>query len=142
MKKDIIKYVEWDETRSLVLEPDAYRFDPKRPAKWLQRLCLWVLRKLHCHNYQETVAYTTHVITLDTVFDRVLQSQENLMKRNYQEPHLLFIGAEDFAELMGNKKMRQYFRFDVPYMYNRTFLNMEVHVVPWMKGVLGVPKRA
>ncbi len=100
-----------------------------------------MLKKLHCHHYEETVAYTTRLITLDTVFDRVLQSHEGLMRRNYREPHLLFIGSEDFAELMDDTKLRQYFRFDVPYMYNNTFMGMEVHVIPWMKGVLGVPKK-
>ena len=142
MKKDFVEFVEHHATHSLVLEEDTFRYTPGRPARWLQRVCIWVLRRLHCHNYREEVAYTHHVLKLDTVFERVLKAQDELLRRNYREPHILFIGAEDLAELMDNDRMRQYFRFDVPYMHLNTFLNMEVHVVPWMKGVLGVPKRA
>ncbi len=142
MKKDFVEFVEHHETSSMVLEPGAYRYNPKRPARWLQRLCFWVLQKLHCHNYQETVAYTHHVLSFDKVFLKVLRSRQELLERNYREPYLLFIGAEDLAELMDDKVMRSYFRMDIPYMRGRTFLNMEIHVVPWMKGVLAVPKKA
>ncbi len=142
MKKDFVEFVEHNETSSLVLRPDAFRFNDKRPARWLQWLCLWVLRKLHCHDYQEEVAYTRHVLSFDKVFQQVLRNRQELLERNYREPYLLFIGAKDLAELMDDNEMRSYFRFDVPYMRGRTFMNMEIHVVPWMKGVLGVPKRA
>ncbi len=140
MKKDFVEFVEHHATHSLVLEEDTFRYTPGRPARWLQRVCIWVLRRLHCHSYREEVAYSHHVISFDKVFDKVLKNKQELLKRNYREPYLLFIGAEDLAELMGGEEMRSYFRFDVPYMRGRTFLNMEIHVIPWMKGVLGVPK--
>ena len=142
MEKDFIEFVECNGTVSSVLVEDAFRYTPARPARWLQRLCIWVLRRLHCHSYQEMTTYTHHVISFDTVFEKVLHSRQNLLKRNYEEPYLLFIGAEDLAELLDAPKMRNYFRMDVPYMRGRTFLNMEIHVVPWMKGTLAVPKKA
>lgn len=142
MKKDFVEFVEHHATHSLVFRPDAFRFNDKRPARWLQSVCFWVLQKLHCHDYQEEVAYSHHVIPFDRVFDKVLKNKEELLKRNYREPYLLFIGAEDLAELMDSDAMRSYFQFDVPYMRGRTFLNMEIHVIPWMKGVLAVPKKA
>ncbi len=142
MKKDFVEFVECCETRSLVVEEDAFRYTPDRPARWLQRVCIWVLRKLHCHSYQETVAYNHHVLSFDKVFERVLRSKKELLQRNYREPYLLFIGSEDLAELMDSEELRSYFRFDVPYMRGQTFLNMEIHVIPWMKGVLGVPKKS
>ncbi len=142
MKKDFVEFVEHYATHSLVLEEDAFRYTPKRPARWLQKLCIWVLRRLHCHSYREEVAYTHHVISFDTVFEKVLHSQQDLLKRNYREPYILFIGSEDLATLLDTEEMRSYFRMDVPYMRGRTFLNMEIHVVPWMKGVLAVPKKS
>ena len=142
-----IEFVECRETTSFVLEPDAYRFNPNRPVKWLQRLCCWTLRKLHCHNYQREVAFTSHVIHPEKVFDRVLKNHEELLRRNYQEPYMLYIGAKDFAELMEDKEIRNYVQFDVPYLAGSTrrsshIMGMKIHIIPWMEGLVGVPKRA
>ncbi len=150
MRNKPIEFVECRETTSQVLEPDAYRYNSDRPARWLQRLCLWVLRKLHCHNYQEEVAYTRHVIRPEKVFDRVLKNHQELLERNVREPHVLYIGAGTFAELMDEDEMKEIgnpYRFNVTYMhgFNRRgpcLMGMEVHIIPWMEGVLGVPKRA
>ena len=144
-----IEFVECRETTSFVLEPDAYRYNPDRPARWLQRFCLWVLRKLHCHNYQEEVAYTRHVIHPERVFDRILRTHRELLDRNYQEPYILYIGAGTFRELMDDdqEEIRELFRFAVSYEHSDRFghyrvMGMKVRVIPWMEGLVGVPEKA
>lgn len=149
MRNKPIEFVECKSTTSYVLRPDAYRFNPDRPAQWLQRFCFWTLRKLYCHDYQEEVAYTRHIIHPERVFDRILRTHKELLERNYQEPYILYIGAGTFKELMDDDQdeMREIFRFAVSYNYSdnrghHQIMGMEIRIIPWMEGLVGVPKKA
>lgn len=125
---------------------DAFEFREDRPAHWLQRLCLWTLRKLGCHASLETVKIERHVIGRkgERFTDAILRQADNLLDFNRQ-PARLLIGAEDYAKLMGEPTFETGFNFHTEYNIGNgrgrrpTVCGLTVEVIPWMRGMLVMP---
>jgi hypothetical protein len=136
-----VRFVELRERRELVPVKDHFEF---KPSGRLQRLQRWAWRFLHWRGalrqaFDETVSYTQHVINTDDVMRRLMEQRRGLFDYG-QEPRELLIGAEDFAELMSQPQIHNYMDFGAEYVSGRRIMGLKVRVIPWMRGMLVMPK--
>jgi hypothetical protein len=139
MREQVIDFVISEERWSTMTIKDAYEFRQDRPARWLQRLCLWVLRKLGAFYQRDMVTVQRHVLKPKTFMDRLFKQREEIASLLNREPKVMLIGADDYFELMNEPAIHQEFSFTAQYGKRREILGMEVRVIPWMRGVLVMP---
>ena len=122
---------------------DAYTFRKDRPWHWLQKLCLFTLRKLKAFHFGKTLSVERHEIDPKNFMERLWKQKTELHSYFDMRPTVLLIGAEDYAEMMQDKLVNQSMSFQAEYRFssrNREghtksmVLNMTVHVIPWMRG--------
>lgn len=136
---DVIQFIVSDELRSVTTFKDAYEFRRDRPAKWLQKLCLWVLRKLKCYHLKDTVTIQRHRLDARTFMERLFKQKSELSKLFNREPKRMLIGSEDYFEMMNEPTIYQGFTFNAEYGKGRHIYGLEVQVIPWMRGLLVMP---
>ncbi|OGT59756.1 MAG: hypothetical protein A3E01_04645 [Gammaproteobacteria bacterium RIFCSPHIGHO2_12_FULL_63_22] len=119
-----------------VMIPDVFTFNPKARLHWLQRACLWTLRKLGCHHWGEEEKIARVLIDPRRVMEALFRQHSEVADALNEEPSRLFIGAEDFKELMMDKDALPYMTFRTEYNYGRRILGLNITVVPWMRGLL------
>lgn len=138
MNREVIDVLELTPVREVVELKEAFELREDRPAIWLQKLCLWVLRKLGCFACKETVRIERHNIGLhgDTFMKRLWARREALYGDFNRKPTRLLLGAKDYQELMG-EVCTQGFSFDARYFMGRNeVMGLKVEVIPHMSGML------
>jgi hypothetical protein len=141
--REVIDVIRHERVSSFVEVKEAFEFREDRPAHWLQKLCVWTLRKLGAFHHSEVVTIERHVIGKNgrRFIDRLFEQMRNLRDAFDREPSRLLIGADDYAELM-QEATREYFSFDAEYMRggrHPKVCGLRVEVIPWMRGVLVMP---
>ncbi len=125
----------------------AYEYCPQRGWKWLQRLCLWTLKKIGAHSMGMMAHYERKVIDRDKFVAKLYAQQRAVFDVMANRPGTLLIGAEDFHEAMEQPEMKHIFQFSanvqmnhVDNRGNRSFsiMGMRVVVVPWMRGMVPI----
>jgi hypothetical protein len=120
---------------------EAFEFRKDRPAHWLQRLCLWVLRKLGCFAHFETVRIERHYIGRkgSSFMDGIWKRKKLIWGSFDQEPTRLLLGTEDYEHLM-QEVCTKGFGFQTEYYMGRVdrpeVMGLKVEVIPWMQGIL------
>lgn len=120
---------------------DAFELRKDRPAIWLQRACIWVLRKLGCFACTEYIEYQRHEIGRNgrTFMERLMEQRDAIYGTFNRDPTRLLIGAEQYAEIMREKASTAYFDFDAEYMKDGRYpriMGLHVEVIPWMRGIV------
>ena len=108
--------------------------------QWLQAAAFWLLDKLNPDDYVKTEELR---FDADDFMSRFLAQEQELANAYHQdEDQCLLIGRKQFAELMHMEVAPQLFRFGARYKYAQysDWFNMWVVVIPWMDGMLLVPK--
>lgn len=118
---------------------EAFQLRKDRPALWLQKACLFVLRKLKAYYRDEKITIERHTIDAPTFMDRLFSQRKDLQRMFNMLPDHILIGAEDYASLMREEATTKAFSFNAEYWNNRTVLGMKVEVIPWMRGILVMP---
>ena len=122
---------------------ESFEFRKDRPAHWLQKLCLFTLRKLKAFHFGKALSVERHTIDAKSFMERLWKQRTELHSYFNMRPTVLLIGAEDYAEMMQDKLVNQSMSFQAEYLFssrNREghtksmVLNMTVHVIPWMRG--------
>lgn len=111
-----------------------FEFKPKGKMLWLQRLCFWVLRKLHCEAMLPRDKADRVRIDPESVSKSILKQQSDIIRHGYAKHGELevFVGYDQINELrLTNNNFFTFGGFD----------NIDITVVDWMDGVLVVPKR-
>jgi hypothetical protein len=144
--RETIEVIRLERLSSVVEIKESFEFRKDRPAHWLQKLCIWTLRKLGAFHHGEVVTFERHVIGKNgrRFMDRLFEQMHNLLDAFDREPSRLLIGAEDYAELM-QEATREYFTFDAEYMRGGRYpkvCGLHVEVIPWMRGVLVMPNNS
>lgn len=111
-----------------------------------QRLAIWFLRKTGVAGpaQEEVSTLVREKIRTGDFSTMVLEQYREAFKNLNREPKTLYIGSEDFERLMNTAKSTYYMNFTAPIAYGYEdgsckFYGLEVHVIPWMSGVLVVP---
>jgi hypothetical protein len=138
MKQEVV-FIEQKEHKTLVIREDRFQYLPQNGWAWLQRLCFWFLRKRKCNPFDEVFHYTRHVINTDKAIQAIQNEYQCLDMAHHEGRHIL-IGSEDFARLMNSPEIYSMTSFSAEYGYDRQIFGMKVTVVPWMRGILVMPK--
>jgi hypothetical protein len=139
--REIIDVLELRPVPKVVELKDAFELREDRPAIWLQRVCLWVLRKLGCFACKETVTIERHEIGRhgDKFMERLWARREAVWGDFNREPTKLLLGAADYQELM-KESCTAGFSFDARYYLGRNgrpeVMGLKIEVIPHMRGML------
>lgn len=139
-----VSFIGLDSRETIRVIHDAYRVREERPAVWLQRLCCWVMRKLGAFHDIAEMEYVRIDVDGGKFMERIFKQKISLEYVYRYKPERLLIGAEDYRELMGGDEIRSMLSFDA-HMNVRdngypTVVGLRVTVIPWMRGLLVMPR--
>lgn len=133
---DHIEFVALREVRRFVPREGVYALRKDRKHLWLQRLAIWVLKKLGAEWIEESIAYKRIAIDARTFMERLYKQREELFRHFGRDGTTLLIGATDYEEMMGTSGIRQMLSFNAECRRNSEIMGLEVKVIPWMRGVV------
>ncbi len=136
-----VDFVTLRTTTKLRAVPDAYMLRKDRPAQWLQRVCLFILRKLGATAQTETTEVRRVRLDGEKFIARLFQQKEELFHQFGYEPCKLLIGSADYEDLMGTPEIHHIMRFPAAYGIGNTIADLDVIVVPWMRGMVVIPDK-
>jgi hypothetical protein len=116
-------------------EDDKFAFNYNRPMKWLQRVCFWILRKLHCQSVILDCNRNVRVIEPMRVLDKILEQETELWRRLcYDKPSKILMGPENYCAFTDEVLSDDHFAFNAGYWcrdrYDRTYRGMKIEVIP------------
>ena len=138
MKEQLVRYVDYSFTKEFKFHEEVFTYRKDRPYKWLQRICLWVLKKLRANYEEELKVLHTKVFDVNNIIENILEQQLLVEFVHNYKPKTILIGSGDMRELIGDPMIQSM----MSYMYTgnkREFNGLTIKVIPWMKGVLLVP---
>jgi len=136
-----IELLDIDTVSEVIELHGAFRFKPAGRFQWFQSF-LW--KCLHEFKALETVHQTRKTATRITInppdiVEKLLRHRKAVLDRFHSEADTLIIGSEEFSELCGLPATYRLLEVNVPVGYDGRIVNMNIKVVPWMRGMLIVP---
>jgi len=141
MNREVIDVIELRPVPKVIELKDAFELRLDRPAIWLQRACLWVLKRLKCYAHKETVTIERHAVGVKggNFMEKLWARKEAVWGDFNREPTKLLIGAADYQELM-HEACTAGFSFEAQYYLGRNgrreVMGLTVEVIPYMRGML------
>lgn len=137
----IVHFVEKSEQRAWVPAPDRYEFKPTGRLQGLQRLAWRFLewRGAVPQARDEKVTFTRHAVDTGDILTRLQKARIGIFDYG-QEPGEVLIGSEEFAELMGSPMIHHAATFHTEYHRGPQVFGLPVRVIPWMTGVVVMPR--
>ena len=135
-----VNFVEMHTSWKTVIREDRFCYSPNRRYPWLQRWCIDILRWLHCQAFDEVATITRVRPDPGRFVDTLFKQRSALLEQYHHEGEFLLVGADDYAEIMGDPVIHHTLRFDAQYMNGRELFGLRVVVLPYMKGILVLPK--
>jgi hypothetical protein len=124
-----IQFVDWKEM------PLAFV-----PTTRLERLRWWLVRLLGGQCPHDVVKVIRVPVDGKTFMDRLWKQKRALVENFRREPTTLWVGGEDYEELMNSPAVRQMFTVHAEFNYGkREVYGLTVKVIPWMRGMLVMP---
>lgn len=134
--------------RTQIFVPDRFQYQPEKGWAWLQRLAIKVLRWRKCYSWifeEQSVA-----ITIDTqnLQKQIWEQDQETFRYYHDRGELLLLGPREYDELRQlplNHPLSIHLRYDWAErgrddLWQRTGHDMNVVVIPHMKGALVLPK--
>lgn len=123
-----LDFVEW---RELPL--------PFKP-KWWDKPRWWLVRLLGGSCPLDTIKVTRVPVNGKTFAERLFKQRRALMDQFRREPTTLWMGGEDYEELMHSPAVRESFTMHSEFHYGRREVyGLTVKVIPWMRGAVVMP---
>lgn len=136
-----LEFVEFKRNTNYVIRPDAYTFKPNGRLQWFQKL-LWKYLlnagtiKL---SYSEVITTTRHTLDSKKFMDALYLQKSYLFAEFGRRGDTLLIGAEDYAKVLGGSNILECeFSFDSKYRRGDRIVDLDVKVIPWMRGFVVV----
>ena len=143
-RKQTVSFIEPYTEFKTVTDNSAFSVREDRPHLWLQKACCWVLEKLGAYRVYTQTKIEYRTIDADSFITLIAKQHSAVFELLNRRPSELLIGAQDYAELMNEADTNFPFWFRASYMVSeggvRQIMGMKVRVVPWMRGVLVMPK--
>ena len=119
--------------------PDHFTYLPGCGWLWVQKVCFWALRKIGCNASAERAVVTTQTIDADRVVEALFRQAEVVSLLGRERPSEVYMGPDDYMELMGDPWVVGQATFRGQYNRSRfEVAGLNVTVLPWMKGLLVV----
>ncbi len=136
---------QWYETKisnKVVKIHNAYSFNQEKRMKWLQKLCIWTLQKLRCNHFYDDQVVKRYALETDDLMKVVRSQALELRKQGYEGQLEIFMGEEDYTELIINPEMHRYVTVDLSRNVPRQVLGLTLYLMPHVKrGMFVVPSR-
>lgn len=143
MQRQTVQYVATDRKYGIRMIPDHYSFREKSKHHWLQRICLRILDKLGCHHREETIDLRHYNFSKgDAVMEAIHKQCLDYFKEYNTRPECVPMGMSSFHALRGEieKEYGNSLVFEPSIIDGRPEIRgVQVHIVPWMDGILVVP---
>ena len=136
----VVTYCEREETRAPYVMKSTYEFRKDRGLHFLQRSCFWLLSKMGCNAIGEKVAVTRHTFMIEDFMEALHRQNVGIIEQYNINGTRLLIGNDAFMELTGSEEARQMINFTGEYGSGREIMGMKITVIPWMEGMLVVPR--
>jgi hypothetical protein len=138
-----VDYIETERRVTSYVNKELFEFRKDKKHHWLQKLCFWVLSKIGSHSIGEKVSYTQHRIDTPNFMEKLYRQKHGLLDLYNAEGERLLIGNDEYMELTGNPEIRHMMHFTGEYRGRHgELLGMKITVIPWMSGILVVPRDA
>jgi len=137
---DTVEFIETRQKLNRVLLPDRFQYRPEKGWAWLQRVCFWFLRRRNCNVVEEQVTYTRHTVDTANALHAIAKQRAGLLQHYNHEGERVLIGAEDFAQLMSSPEISNMVSFTASYRDGPQVMGMRITVLPWMRGILVLPR--
>lgn len=139
--RDRIEFLTMEKYDFPVRHDNVFALNTRRKAVWLQRACIWILRKLGCE-WTEITSKARRVVIEPRGFMQELHRQRaEIVSQLHGEPAVLLIGSEDFEQMMSTEVGGQSFCFNGEYMMDRRIYGLRVCVLPYLRGMVVIDKR-
>ena len=125
---NVVEFLEWQDLPVLYV------------PKWWDRPRWWLVKALGGSNPRDTVKVVRVPVNGKTFMERLWKQKRSLVENFRREPMTLWIGGEDYSELMSSPQVRQEFMVHAEFRYGRgEIYGLKVRVIPWMRGMLVMP---
>lgn len=140
MKKTVITFDSFNRFTEPMVAVDSFQFRKDKKWHWLQRVCIYLLTKIGAfRQYDEE--RIEHVTFDDLPFiENILRHKWNVEDVFDIELDRIIIGGKDFEKLLASPDIKQYFQFQAG--KQSRFLDLAVEVVPWMNGIVVLPRKS
>jgi hypothetical protein len=124
---------------------DQFHFRADKKWHRLQRLCLWVLKKIGAQAQQTSTVWTRYPMENDELLLWLMGQHEEWMELAYRQPCRIFIGPEQNMKLLrlGHELDFRPITLDARIGLDGDagykLLDMPITVVPWLDGAYIVP---
>lgn len=134
----VVNFVAMERVPQLVEHADCFSINTSRKHLWLQKACIWVLRKLGCNHFSthETIRY--YKMDVKSVVRAISAQYGHLMQHYDHKPTIIYMGKDQYEEFISGPEVRGRMSFDnslngmFPFQYN----GMKIVLVTWMDGVI------
>lgn len=153
MMDQVVQFLTTDYETVTSYRPSSFELREDRPHVWLQKIAVWILRKLGCFAvYTDKICVKKALDTGDFA-NQLIRQQNEIMRDYHYNGMRLLVGYEEFQKLNGFH-VGHPLSFSCQYIWQeveqdfdkhkdivrRTANGLEVTVIPWMKGFLVIPK--
>lgn len=139
MIQKVMRFKTYERLDTLVPRHNAFSFREDRPYHWLQRLCLWGLRKIGAWDQERVSTFNYLDIDVEASRAGVLRMLHSLGVHK-EDAGRLYCGREFFFELINDcRREHSDFIFMHSEKFDAEIFGIPVIVVPWMEGALITP---
>ena len=111
--------------------------------KWWDKPRWWLVRLLGGTCPLDSMKVIRVPVNGETFMERLWKQKRELFQSFRREPTTLWIGGENYEELMNSPAVRQAFNVYAEFNYGKhEIYGLTVKVIPWMRGMLVMPNDA
>jgi hypothetical protein len=156
MQTQPVDFVIYKPTTHYLASPcdTKFSYQPKKGWGPLQRLAFWFLGRIGAFatDMTQSVTYDRITINPQKFTEKILATNAALMNYYHERGERLLIGPAEYSQLMNESmvQLRHTLSFEAPYAYNNynrdtnnfdlQVCGMKVTIVPWMSGMIVLPK--
>jgi|SRR6185436_284936 len=111
-----------------------------KSVSWYDALRWKLVKLLGGYNPNDSVKVERIPVDGETFMEQLFKQRRALTDQFNRETEEVLVGAEDYEELMNCKNVVQYFNFQSKFMNLGIIQGVKIRVVPWMRGILVMPK--
>jgi hypothetical protein len=142
MDKQQVVFLETKPVSIFFDSQNKFEFRADKKFHWIQKILFWCLKNIGAYSKSEDIKLERYEFNTDDLINEILRQDENILNFYHHRGEKLLIGSENFSRLMNSREFNQMVTINAPYLYGSDycFYNLKITVIPWMKGMLVVPK--
>jgi hypothetical protein len=118
-----------------IIRENTFTLRKDRPCLWLQKIALFILKKLGAHDMGDFESMTHHVIDQKDLLSKLSLMWTAIWEFEDRPPVAVYMGQDEFYSLCGSHPSSGLvFTINGP----QSFRDMKIIVVPWMRGILPI----